>query len=73
MRHTRFRSAAAPEDQITYRRLMIRLTLIYGSLALGMMLFVLLHQKPEAIHTEASTSAGGGRSEASIPHDRYDR
>jgi hypothetical protein len=52
---------------------MIRLTLIYGSLAFAMMLFVLLHQKPEAIQPEASTSISGGLSEASIPRDRYDR
>ena len=72
MRHTRFRSAVTPQDQITYRRLMARLALIYGSLALGMMLFVLLHQRPESNQPDASAAAGEF-SAASIPRDQYDR
>jgi hypothetical protein len=68
MRQTRFRSAVSSEDQVTYQRLMVRLTLVYGSLAFGMMLFALLHQKPQSVQTEGRASANEF-SAVAIPRD----
>lgn len=70
MRQSRFPFSPTPQDQVTYRRLMVGLTLVYGAIALAMVLY-LVGQKPNRIRTEASVSAG--QVSAAVPGVRYDR